>query len=132
MWLLTTFQHPRQHSNVNLCSFLSFLPPPPFSHVTHRKGLGPRLASASLVPRPPESEVQLVDFFWYCEIVLGITNQIAARHTSRKCHMIYAQAHLTSTHEYVTELGKRRRGRSLFCCTVYSIYGRWEVDGTRY
>ena len=40
---------------------------------------------------------------------MGIANQITATHMSRKCHMIYAQPHLTSTHGYVTELGKRRR-----------------------
>ena len=52
----------------------------------------------------------------------GIENQIAAMHMSRKCHMIYAQPHMTSTHGYVTELGKKKAGAELVLL-YYSIYG---------
>jgi len=60
----------------------------------------------------------------------GIANQIAAVHMSRKYHVIYAQPHLTSMHGYVTELDKRRRGRSLFCCMrmhVWSVERSWDM-----
>ena len=48
---------------------------------------------------------------------MEIANQIAATHMSRNSYMVYAQPHL---HAYVTELGKRRRGRSLFYCILVS------------
>ena len=48
-------------------------------------------------------------------------------HMSRKCHMIYAQPHLRSMHEYEAKEGGGRT-----CSAVYSMYGQWEVAGTRY
>ena len=72
--------------------------------------------SISLVPRPPASGV-VWEVSRFSVIYLGgIANQIAGMHMSRKCHMLYAQPHLTSRYGYVTELRKRQQGWSFFCC----------------
>ena len=57
---------------------------------------------------------KVVDFLVIVRFFLKIANQIATMHMSRKCHMIYAQLHLTSTHGYITEPDKIRQ--FVECC----------------